>query len=209
MAQMECSSCVSYSERCRVPDARPPAKSLVNIRPQTGTTTVPLRPRFAGGACFFFWHFRPARAVHVAVAQEVVGKYYQSQRSADNRSAARTTVRLLESLIRLAQAHARLMCRTEVTLQVCRRDRASWPHAGFGGGRCVIVSCSPYRRIVKHPTVSITCFLLLSVLKVDAPLMSRHFICGLILLVVGCVLSGKDGVLVKNYYCWWRTSPKS
>jgi len=57
-------------------------------------------------------YFKP---VLTKEAEQVISSYYQLQRRSGTQNAARITVRMLESLIRLAQAHARLMFRNEVT----------------------------------------------------------------------------------------------
>ncbi|KAG6535677.1 probable DNA helicase MCM9 isoform X1 [Zingiber officinale] len=57
-------------------------------------------------------HFKP---VLTKESERIISSYYQLQRRSATHNAARTTVRMLESLIRLAHAHARLMFRNEVT----------------------------------------------------------------------------------------------
>ncbi|PNW76313.1 hypothetical protein CHLRE_12g540927v5 [Chlamydomonas reinhardtii] len=50
-------------------------------------------------------------------AERVLVAYYSALRRAEERSTARSTIRALESLIRISQAHARVMCSDQVLLR--------------------------------------------------------------------------------------------
>ncbi|ETN58380.1 DNA replication licensing factor MCM1 [Anopheles darlingi] len=81
-------------------------------------------------------HFAAIKDIHPRVSPEanmILGAYYKACRADPFRDQTRTTVRLLDSLFRLAQAHARLLFRTEVTpidaITIIELMEASW---GFG-----------------------------------------------------------------------------
>jgi DNA helicase MCM9 len=70
------------------------------------------------------WVKRTLEPRLTAEGERVLVQYYKLQRGAAERSAARTTVRMLESLVRIAQAHARLMYARPVR----RRWGGRWGH---------------------------------------------------------------------------------
>jgi len=65
----------------------------------------------------YFNYIRTLKPQLSLAANRILSKYYQRQRQTDGADVARTTVRLLQSCVRLAQGHARLMMRKEVTVQ--------------------------------------------------------------------------------------------
>ncbi|KAL1497582.1 hypothetical protein ABEB36_008517 [Hypothenemus hampei] len=64
----------------------------------------------------YFAYIRKMNPEITTDAKTILSHYYQLQRRSGGQNKSRITVRLLESLIRLAQGHAKLMCHREVTI---------------------------------------------------------------------------------------------
>ena len=85
-------------------------------------------------------------------AQYLLMRYYQIQRQSEERSSGRTTVRLLESLMRLSEAHAKVMSRRSVLLGdavvAIACVNLSQEQTSLLGDSCPLIR--PYSFIVDH-----------------------------------------------------------
>eukprot|EP01122_Echinamoeba_exundans_P014512 TRINITY_DN6592_c0_g1_i2.p1 TRINITY_DN6592_c0_g1~~TRINITY_DN6592_c0_g1_i2.p1 ORF type:complete len:977 (-),score=193.20 TRINITY_DN6592_c0_g1_i2:412-3177(-) len=81
-------------------------------------------------------------------ARELLTRYYTKQRTTDNADKSRTTIRMLESLIRLSEAHAKLMCRNQTML--IDAVVAIYVMEAAMGGSAAIIQCPPSVQSMFH-----------------------------------------------------------
>lgn len=93
-------------------DSEAPGALGADIQGSAPTQAVPSSEWTVASLRKYFAHVKDEFAPSLdASAEATISAYYQLQRQAEGRNAVRTTLRLLQSLIRIAQAHARLCCR--------------------------------------------------------------------------------------------------
>ena len=116
--------------------AAPSLSSLTN----TTWTVDTLRHYIA----YVKYSFHPTMS---SAAATLLKKYYSLQRQSDDRSQARTTTRLLESLVRLSESR-KLMCRNVVLIEDAVVAIALAAMSGGGGGQGLFSSLGGLRGYV-------------------------------------------------------------
>ncbi|XP_031340203.1 DNA helicase MCM9-like isoform X2 [Photinus pyralis] len=97
----------------------------------------------------YFVMIKTINPVLTTMSDQILGAYYQAQRRQETRNKSRTTVRLLESLIRLSQGHARLMYHSEV--QVMDAVFAIVLIECSMHGECAVLSLGPLNVLESYP----------------------------------------------------------
>ncbi|KAL4853474.1 putative DNA helicase MCM9 [Chlorella vulgaris] len=113
---------ILHTHKCRGGDASSQAATndgwgQQQQQQQSGTAAVAEGWSLASLRQYIQWAKAVSRPTISRNAERLLSAYFQLRRQHEGRQASRTTVRLLESLVRVAQAHARLMARHEVTMQ--------------------------------------------------------------------------------------------
>ncbi|GLI71131.1 hypothetical protein VaNZ11_016222 [Volvox africanus] len=115
-------------------------------------------------------------------AERVLVAYYSAMRRAEERVAARSTIRALESLIRISQAHARLVCSNRVLLRdavvaVVLADTSQQLLHISGGDNvtCARFPSDPDQELLMHQRVVLTALGLTNLLPAPPPMLPAPF----------------------------------